>query len=53
LRSVGLKREERRLEKAFLQVKREYERPLIFLEMVYIYIKETVRHGSLNPADWS
>jgi hypothetical protein len=48
-----LKREERRLEKAYLRAKRELQRPLIFLEMVYIYIREAARHGSLNPADWS
>jgi hypothetical protein len=47
-----LKREEK-LEKAFLRAKRELQRPLMFLEMVHIYIKEAARHGSLNPADWS
>jgi len=52
LRSVGLKREEK-LEKAFLRGKRELQRPLMFLEMVHIYIKEAARRGSLNPADWS
>jgi hypothetical protein len=47
-----LKREER-LEKAFLRGKRELQRPLMFLEMVHIYIREAARRGSLNPADWS
>jgi hypothetical protein len=47
-----LKREEK-LEKAFLRVRRELQRPLMFLEMFYIYIREAARHGSLNPADWS
>jgi hypothetical protein len=44
---------EEKLEKAFARVKRKLQRPLIFLEMVYIYIKQTARHGSLNLTDRS